>query len=119
MKELLFVYNADSSAIAQVSDLFVKLFAPKNYACNLCMLTYGIVRMKKAWKVFIETLPQDVNFLHRDEFRDRYGDDSGLPAAFVVENGKLVPFLTDQEINGVGSLDELIGLVKRMLGDEK
>jgi len=54
MKELLFVYNADSTAIAQFTDLFIKLFTPKKYSCNLCLVTYGMLRMKRAWKVFID-----------------------------------------------------------------
>jgi hypothetical protein len=119
MSELLFVYNADSTVLAQIKDLLIKLFAPNKYACNLCMLTYGVVRMKKTWRVFIEGLPYNVRFLHRDEFRDRYGDDSGLPAAFTVENGKPMPFLTARQINGVHSLDGLIGLLKRKLADEE
>ena len=118
MKELLFVYNANSTPIAQLTDLFVKLFAPKKYSCNLCLLTYGMLRMKRTWKVFVDQLPRDVRFLHRDEFRDRYGDDSDLPAAFIVENGELVPFITAREINGVRSVGELIELVKRNLSHE-
>lgn len=119
MKQLIFVYNADSGVLSQIKDILVKVFSPKRYACNLCMVTYGLVRMKRAWKVFLEAVPRNIRFLHRNEFRDRYGEDSGLPAAFTVENGKLVPFLTAQEINGVDSLDELIGLVKGKLTDEK
>ncbi len=118
MKELLFVYNADSSPIAQFTDLFIKLFAPKKYSCNLCLVTYGILRMKRTWKVFVDQLPHDVRFLHRGEFRDRYGDDSDLPAAFIVGNDELVPFITAREINGVRSVGELIELVKQKLSYE-
>jgi hypothetical protein len=116
--ELLFVYNADSTPIARFTDLFIKFFDPKKYSCNLCLVTYGMLRMKRAWKVFIDQLPHDVRFLHRDDFRDRYGDDSELPAAFIVANGGLVPFITAREINGVPSVDELIGLVKQRLSHE-
>ncbi len=118
MKELLFVYNADSSPIAQFTDLFIKLFAPKKYSCNLCLVTYGILRMKRTWKVFVDQLPHDVRFLHRGEFRDRYGDDSDLPAAFIVGNDELVPFITAREIDGVRSVGELIELVKQKLSYE-
>ena len=118
MKELLFVYNADSSPNAQFTDLFIKLFAPKKYSCNLCLVTYGMLRMKRTWKVFVDQLPHDVRFLHRGEFRDRYGDDSDLPAAFIVGNDELVPFITAREINGVRSVGELIELVKQKLSYE-
>ncbi len=118
MKELLFVYNADSSPIAQFTDLFIKLFAPKKYSCNLCLVTYGMLRMKRTWKVFVDQLPHDVRFLHRGEFRDRYGDDSDLPAAFIVGNDELVPFITAREIDGVRSVGELIELVKQKLSYE-
>ena len=119
MKELIFVYNADSTVAALVKDILVKIFTPQKYACNLCMITYGLVRMKRAWKVFIEGLPNDVRFLHRDEFRDRYGDGPRFPAAFAVEKGKPELFLSAGEIDAVDSLDELIGLVKGKLTDEK
>ena len=119
MKELLFVYNADSTPFAQFKDLFIKLIVPRKYSCNLCLVTYGMLRMKRAWKLFIDQLPQDVRFLHRDDFRDRYGDDSELPAAFVVENGGLVPIITAREINDVSSVGELIGLVKQRLSHEE
>jgi hypothetical protein len=113
MKELLFVYNADSTPIAKFTDLLIKLFAPKKYSCNLCLVTYGMLHMKRAWKVFIDQLLYDVRFLHRDEFRDRYSGDFELPAAFMVENGVLVPFITAREMNEVGSVGELIELVKQ------
>ena len=119
MNELLFVYNADSAVLVQVKDFLVKIFVPKKYACNLCMITYGSVRMKRPWKVFIEGLPYSVRFLHRDEVRDRYVDESPLPAVFIVESGKPVPLLSAREINGVHSLDELIGLLKQRLADEE
>ena len=119
MKELLFVYNADSTTIARFTDLFIKLFAPKKYSCNLCLVTYGMLRMKRAWKVFVDQLPYDVRFLHRDEFRDRYGDDSDLPAAFIVGNDEPVPFITARELNGVPSVGELIELVKQRMSHEE
>ena len=113
MKELLFVYNADSRPIAQFKDLIIKLFARKKYSCNLCLLTCGMLSMKRAWKVFVDQLPHDVRFLDRDEFRDRYGDDSDLPAAFMVGNGERVSFITAREINGTRSVEKLIELVKQ------
>jgi hypothetical protein len=118
MKELLFVYKADSTPLAQFTDLLIKLFAPKKYSCNLCLITYGMLRMKRAWKVFVDQLPHNVRFLHRDEFRDRHGENSDLPAAFIVENGELVPLITAREINGVRLVSELIDLVKQRLSHE-
>lgn len=46
-----------------------KVFPPKTYACNLCGITYGALSVKKEWAQFIEKLPLETEFLHRDEFQ--------------------------------------------------
>jgi len=50
--KIIFVYNADSSVFAQVSDAVKKIVAPGTYQCNLCRITYGAVSMKDEWKTF-------------------------------------------------------------------
>ena len=40
---IIFVYNADSSVFAQVSDGVKKIAAHDTYQCNLCRITYGAV----------------------------------------------------------------------------
>ena len=66
--ELILVYNADSGLFNQIKDSLHKVVAPSTYQCNLCALTYGKVRKKTEWKVFIENLEIPAKFLHRDEY---------------------------------------------------
>ncbi len=53
---LIFVYNADSGLLNAVKDAIHKAISPSTYPCRLCGLTFGAVRMKSAWKEFIDGL---------------------------------------------------------------
>lgn len=110
---LLFVYNADSTFFAQVSDFTRKLIAPKNYGCNLCVITYGLFEMKGEWKEFLDTLPQRKMFLHRDEFLKEYPKQAkvSFPAIFVISNGNVSELVSAQEINH----EETITGLKKLL----
>ena len=116
MEKLLFVYNADSTLPAAVKDFFIKLIAPRRYACNLCMVTYGVLRMKREWKDFIESSPREADFLHRDEFRDRYHDDTPLPAAFWLDGETPRLLISAEEMNRLHTVSELKALVRTRVG---
>ena len=66
--ELILVYNADSGFFDIIKDGLHKVISPSTYQCNLCALTYGTIRMKDEWKVYIEKLEIPTTFLYRDEF---------------------------------------------------
>ena len=56
--------------------------------------------MKKEWKKFIENLGVPVEFLHRDEFLERFNlKDIEFPAAFVKEEGDIKLIISSTEIN--------------------
>ena len=108
MKELLLVYNADTSLSARVLDFLIKILRPARYACRLCMLTFGWLAMFPEWKRYLNKRPETVVELHRDEFRRLYGDDWPLPAVFLRSGGELSPVLSADEINGLKTMEELI-----------
>lgn len=116
-KQLLFVYNADSSLFNQVGDFIHKTVSPKTYQCNLCGLTYSGVRVKSDWKAFINSLPVKSEFLHKDEFLQKYPDKQNLtfPIAFTKDGDSLTEFISNQEINQQQSLEELESLVKEKI----
>lgn len=116
-EKLIFVYNADSSVFSQVSDAIKKVVAPSKYECNLCMITYGPVSMKDEWKKFLDTLPLEKEFLHKDEFKNKYPELSNeeLPAVFISNNKKLEVFFSAKEINGQKNLQGLMELIDRRL----
>lgn len=99
--KIIFVYNADSSVFAQVSDAVKKIAAPDTYQCNLCRITYGVVSMKDEWKTFLDTLPFEKEFLHRDEFQKQYPElsEAKLPAIFIFQNNVLHPLASASDIN--------------------
>ena len=98
-KTFLFVYNADSGLWNGALDVMHKVFSPKTYACNLCGITYGALSVKKEWAEFIDKLPFETEFLHRDEFQTRFDDKAELPAVFMLENDAIQPFISAEQMN--------------------
>ena len=99
--KLIFVYNADSSVFSQVSDAVKKVVTPSKYECNLCMITYGAISMKDEWREFLDALPFEKEFLHRDEFQKQYPEleSTKLPAIFISQNNALNLLISAEEIN--------------------
>jgi hypothetical protein len=111
-KKLIFVYNADSGVINLVKDFWKKILRPSSYECNLCMQTFGAFTMKKDWKSFIKNLNIDTEFLHRNEFEEKYNiKNAKHPSAYILENENLTLLISDDEMNDVKSLDEMEVLV--------
>lgn len=108
-KKLIFVYNADSSLLAKISDGITKILAPNKYQCNLCMVTYGALSMKEEWRLFLETLPLEKEFLHKDEFKKKYPELSNepLPAIFEYKDNVVSVIIPATKINNIKSIDEL------------
>ncbi len=117
MKEtLLFVYNADGGVFNDIAGALHKTFSPDTYECNLCKITYGSVWMKEDWWKFIEGLDFEVDFLHRDEFRKRFPENSdSLPALFFVDGNKVTLLVTADEMNAAESIDDMKKLVVQAL----
>jgi hypothetical protein len=107
---LIFVYNADSSPLAQAFDFLHKAISPATYACNLCKVTYGTFAIKREWREFLKSLPCRTVFYHRDKFRRCYPRlaDAALPAIFTdCEDGGLELLANAQELNAQPSLEAL------------
>lgn len=116
MPQLVFVYNANAGRLNALLDLAHKTLAPATYACSLCAITYG-VRMRPAWKSFVESLPGGAEFYHRDEFGAIYPwlAEMPLPAVFLKDTlGELSPFITAPELNQA-DLAGLMQLVRERL----
>jgi len=114
--KLVFVYNADSGLFSTVSDIAHKILSPKTYNCNLCMLTHDHFSVKQNWVSFLQTLNIETEFLHRDEFVQRYaGYENALPAIFIERNQKLDVLISRDEINREDSLQGLQDLIRKKL----
>lgn len=112
-KEVLFVYNGDASMFGKVTDFAHKVISPSTYPCQLCKLTYGSFSMKKAWKEFLASRPYKVDFLHRNEWKQKYPTrKERLPAIFSKEKGEWKMEISAQEIEKTKDLEQLITLMK-------
>jgi hypothetical protein len=110
---LIFVYNADSSLYAQLTDAAHKVLSPDTYQCNLCKITYSAVVMKKEWKEYVQTLPFQTQFLHRDEFRKEFPtlNQVLLPVILLGEKSEVSLLISAEELNAQSSLPGLMKLL--------
>lgn len=108
--KLVFVYNADSGAFNFLTDFAHKILSPETYSCHLCALTHSNFGMKKQWKKFLESLDAEMEFLHADEFKDKYDfQETALPAVYKLDgDGKLEITIDAHTINQCRSIDDLI-----------
>ena len=115
-KKIIFVYNADSGIFSSVGDYVHKMVSPSTYGCNLCGLTYGNTGMKRSWKYFVSGLKFPVEFLHRDEFSEKYDiEGASFPCAYIESDAGLELLINSDEMNALGSLDELKSVVSEKL----
>ena len=114
--KLIFIYNANSGLVNTVKDFWHKALRPSTYNCNLCQTTFGVFGAKKEWKSFINDLGIDSEFLHKDEFLEKYNiKDAKYPSAYIVKNGNLSIFITQEEMNKVATLEEMEEMVSSKL----
>lgn len=111
---LLFIYNADSGLWNGALDVMHKVFSPKTYACKLCGITYGALSVKEEWAEFIEKLPVKTEFLHRDEWVEKYKRTDHLPAVFIQNGEKLELFISAEEMNRMDLIDLKKTILKRL-----
>jgi hypothetical protein len=113
-RELIFVYNADSSLGAKVFDFLHKAVSPETYECNLCRVTYGVFAEKKEWREFLESLPLRATFLYKDQLTklDPEAARTPLPAVFLKSpQGGPVLLASAEEINRARTVEDLKSLL--------
>ena len=114
--KLVFVYNADDGVFSAVTDTIHKVLSPSTYQCQLCQITYGLTTMHKDWRRFLEGIDAEKEFLHRNEFIDKYPESTAeLPAIFKETPNGLEDFLTAAEIRQYANLQSLIKAVEDRL----
>jgi hypothetical protein len=73
--------------------------------------------MKKDWKKFINKLDIEAEFLHKDEFEEKYDvSDPKFPSTYLKNGISFDLLINQEEMNGVKSLDEMEALVIAKLG---
>lgn len=119
MEKLIFVYNADSGIGNAILDTVKKYVSPESYQCSLCSVSYGPAGMKKRWKDFIESLPVETEFFHKDEFLEKYSvKQQKFPSLYMLKNGKVKLIEDLNKLDNEGTVEELKELVKNALERE-
>lgn len=111
--KLIFVYNANSGLMNTLIDIGHKAISPQTYECSLCGLTFGILSEHKQWKQFRENSDAEMEFLHRDEFEQKYKHKFEYPIVLKQDNNLSIA-VSHTELNKIKTLDELIDRVKQL-----
>ena len=114
---LILVYNADGGLLNAMKDTVWKAVSPSTYPCSLCALTYGFVAMHGRWRRFLDRLPQEKVFHHRDDVTRAFpGLSLALPAILIAEPGAAPRVLVSaNELDALPDLAGLIALVEERL----
>lgn len=119
LKQLLFVYNANSGKRNALLDSMHKVFSPSTYDCNLCDITFGLVGENRIWKKFREQSKMPMSFVHKDEFTKSYASKFGykftFPIVLLEGNNGLEVFIPTEELNELQSAKELIDLIRERI----
>lgn len=117
-KPLVLVYNGDEGTMNAIMDSAHKLFSPGTYQCSLCAITYGMTSMRAEWKEYLEALPVETQFYHRQDFYENWPENKDeLPAIFELQtDGSLKIVLDRDALQKPTSVSELIALLDRQIG---
>ncbi|MEO6288423.1 MAG: hypothetical protein ABIO76_00805 [Ginsengibacter sp.] len=115
-KKIIIAFNSWGGTAPGTIDFLHRFFLPGSYSCNLSKLSYGFFGIKKDWKHFLDSLPYNKIYLHKDEVRKKYIPvDVPLPAILLSDSTHTTLLVNAAEISGVHNLDSLIALVKKKL----
>ena len=107
--KIVFVYNANSGLMNTVLDIGHKILSPDTYECNLCGITYGVLQENKEWKAFRESSTDELEFLHKDEFEEKYQQVRDYPIVLISNKDNEFSELIDKdELNQMQSAKDLI-----------
>jgi hypothetical protein len=114
---LILVYNANGGVLNGLRDSLWKAFRPSTYPCSLCALTFGWFAMHQPWRGFLDSLPHEKEYLHKDEIGAAYPAPSiALPAILMAEGDAQPKVLVSAaELDALPDLDALIALVGERL----
>lgn len=118
--KIIFVYNADSGFMNSVLDIGHKVLSPNTYKCNLCSLTFDVLKENKEWRKFRESSVSSLEFLHKNEFEKKYGEKREYPIVLkLVSSGVAEELISYNILNEMNDVRDLIKLLKEKLASNK
>ncbi|ARS35560.1 hypothetical protein [Pontibacter actiniarum] len=106
-QKLQFVYNAEKGFFNKLTDFAHKIISPGTYACSLCALTYGKFTRKQAWTNYVSSLPMEVEFIYKDEWKFSPVREQYPLVALQTREDRIEVLLEAEELNSLKSLKEL------------
>jgi hypothetical protein len=115
-QRLVFVYNANSGFLNAITDLVHKSIKPSTYTCDLCKIAFDGVTMNKAWKKYINNLPFPSEFLHKNEFENKYPKvSSNYPVVLLFDDANHSTLISHEDFSQLKDVAELMGLLSSRL----
>ena len=115
-RNIIFVYNAKGGKWNYILDTVHKYASPSTYECNLCKITHDL-KMKDAWRKFIESSPHHFKFLHLEELEEynllNYKND--LPICVEENCGEYKILINKEQMNKYKDEFELINILEKIL----
>ena len=117
--KIILVYNADEGWLASIKDMLHKIVRPETYPCSLCALSYGPLAMRGAWRKFLNNLPLEKKFYHRQDFARDYENAArfALPVILIEKDGVLQILVDKLELDLITDVEELILATRAALRD--
>ena len=109
---LVFVYNADAGLVQGAFDSIHKLVSPATYACSLCAVTHGVLRMNPHWRAWLKALDVPVAFYHRD---DNPYPGIALPAVLADRGPEIDVLIGAERLAQLTTVDALIAELGALL----
>ena len=115
-RNIIFVYNAKGGKWNYILDTVHKYASPSTYECNLCKITHDL-KMKEAWRKFIESSPHHFKFLHSEELEEynllNYKND--LPICVEEISGEYKILINKDQMNKYKDEFDLINILEKIL----
>ena len=117
MEKIIFVYNGDSGLLNGVAHFLHKRISPDTYPCKLCGIIYDGTELNKDWLAFVKDLGIPAEFLHRDEFKEKYGDHAfTFPIVLAVDSvQKFTTLLKAEDFENIGGMDGLKNRLRELV----
>lgn len=115
--KLLFVYNAEAGFASGMLDSIHKVVSPETYTCDLCRITYGLFTMDKTWRAYLQSLPIEAVFFHREDFKAAHpAAVFPLPVILLDRGGELLDLVSAEQMKALKDVNALISALDAALG---
>jgi hypothetical protein len=108
----IFIYNANRGKVNGLINSIHKSLSPNTYDCKLCKLTHGFAGPTKEWKTFLETLPGEKYFLHKEEVKHiGFLTVADLPLILKLKGQKIISVVDNEKLSSIHDILTLKSLL--------